>query len=92
MQNVERAGWVNAFNSKRVRIVVNFTKQNTVIPFLREVFRDVFDIMHDADIEMISPEAVRIRWRQMPVVLLLVIDQYGRLARRVDEITIRCRR
>ncbi len=89
VQEVERTGWIDALDTESLLRLVDLADQDAFVPFFREMTRDVIARMHHAHVELIGPVALRIRGWQVPIVLLLVIHEYRRFARRVDHVTMR---
>ena len=66
--------------------VLDFADENALLAVLRQVRGDLVEFVHDADIELRRPVAVRAARYRMPVVAGLEIDEDRRLARRMDDI------
>ena len=92
MKNVECARRVDAIDTKRVRRFVNLADQYALAAIFRKMPRNILTRVNHTNFELIGPVSGRVCRRQMPVVLLLVIDQHRCFARRVNHITTRCLR
>ena len=92
MKNVDCRCRVNTLDTKGMGLFLYFTDQYTFVAILRQMPGNVVNRMYYPNIETIGPISFWISGRRMPVIFLLVIDKYRQLARRVNQVTIRCRR
>ena len=89
MQGVDRRRRIDALDAERHGFNVEFANCDALLPVRRDMGCDIISCTDDADIEMTRPVAFGRAGYDVPVIVRLVVDQYWRLARRVDDVRVR---
>ena len=89
MQDVDGRRRIDPLDAKSHRVIVEFADCDALFPCRRQMCGNLVSRIHDADVEVTRPVAVRRAWHDVPVVVWLVVNEYRRFARRVDQVGMR---